>query len=437
MGSFEVIGGKKLKGELTPQGAKNEALQVLNTVLLTDKEVIISNIPDIVDVNKLINLLQALGVKVQKLDKGKYSFLADEIDVDYMLTEEFKQKGSSLRGSIMIVGPLLARFGKGYIPKPGGDKIGRRRLDTHFTGFQDLGAKFTYDAETKFYKVEAPNKKLKGCYMLLDEASVTGTANIVMAAVLAEGKTTIYNAACEPYLQQLCKMLNSMGAKITGIGSNMIHIEGVDKLGGCEHRILPDMIEIGSFIGLAAMTQSDILIKDVCYNELGVIPTIFKRLGIKMELIGDDLHIPEQDIYEIESFIDGGIMTISDAPWPGFTPDLLSIILVTAIQARGSVLVHQKMFESRLFFVDKLIDMGAQIILCDPHRATVIGMERKSSLKGITMTSPDIRAGVSLLIAALSAKGKSTIHNIEQIDRGYENIELRLNNLGADIRRIS
>jgi UDP-N-acetylglucosamine 1-carboxyvinyltransferase len=331
----------------------------------------------------------------------------------------------------------LARFGKGYIPKPGGDKIGRRRLDTHFVGFQDLGAKFTYDAETKFYKVEAPGNKLKGCYMLLDEASVTGTANIVMAAVLAEGKTTIYNAACEPYLQQLCKMLNSMGAKISGIGSNMIIIEGVDKLGGCQHRILPDMIEIGSFIGLAAMTQSDILIKDVCYKELGVIPTIFKRLGIKMELKGDDLHIPEQDVYEIESFIDGGIMTISDAPWPGFTPDLLSIILVTAIQARGSVLVHQKMFESRLFFVDKLIDMGAQIILCDPHRATVIGMERKSNLKGITMTSPDIRAGVSLLIAALSANGKSTIHNIEQIDRGYENIELRLNNLGADIRRIS
>jgi UDP-N-acetylglucosamine 1-carboxyvinyltransferase len=437
MGSFEVIGGKKLKGDLTPQGAKNEALQVLNTVLLTNEEVIISNIPDIVDVNKLINLLQALGVKVQKLDKGKYSFLADDIDVDYMLTDEFKQKGSSLRGSIMIVGPLLARFGKGYIPKPGGDKIGRRRLDTHFIGFQNLGAKFTYDAETKFFKVEAPGKKLKGCYMLLDEASVTGTANIVMAAVLAEGKTTIYNAACEPYLQQLCKMLNSMGANISGIGSNMIIIDGVDKLGGCEHRILPDMIEIGSFIGLAAMTQSDITIKNVCYNELGVIPTIFKRLGIKMELIGDDLHIPEQDIYEIESFIDGSIMTIADAPWPGFTPDLLSIILVTAIQARGSVLIHQKMFESRLFFVDKLIDMGAQIILCDPHRATVIGMERKSMLKGITMTSPDIRAGVSLLIAALSAKGKSTIHNIEQIDRGYENIELRLNNLGADIRRIS
>lgn len=436
MGSFEVIGGNQLKGDLTPQGAKNEALQVLNTVLLTDQEVIISNIPDIVDVNKLINLLQALGVKVQKLDKGKYSFLADDIDVDYMLTDEFKQKGASLRGSIMIVGPLLARFGKGYIPKPGGDKIGRRRLDTHFIGFEKLGAEFTYDAKTNFFKAEAPGNRLKATYMLLDEASVTGTANIVMAAVLAEGKTTIYNAACEPYLQQLCKMLNSMGAKITGIGSNMLTIEGVDKLGGCEHRVLPDMIEIGSFIGLAAMTQSDITIKNVSYENLGIIPDIFKRLGIKMELIGDDLRIPEQDVYEIESFIDGSIMTIADAPWPGFTPDLLSIVLVTATQARGSVLIHQKMFESRLFFVDKLIDMGAQIILCDPHRATVIGLERKTKLRGITMTSPDIRAGVSLLIAALSAEGRSLIHNIEQIDRGYENIELRLNNLGADIRRI-
>ncbi|CAG5087019.1 UDP-N-acetylglucosamine 1-carboxyvinyltransferase [Parvicella tangerina] len=436
MGSFEVFGGNKLKGELTPQGAKNEALQVLNTVLLTDQEVIISNIPDIVDVNKLINLLQALGVKVQKLDKGKYSFLADDIDVDYMLTDEFKQKGASLRGSIMIVGPLLARFGKGYIPKPGGDKIGRRRLDTHFIGFEKLGAGFKYDAATNFFKAEAPGNRLKGTYMLLDEASVTGTANIVMAAVLAEGKTTIYNAACEPYLQQLCKMLNSMGAKISGVGSNLLTIEGVEKLGGCEHRILPDMIEIGSFIGLAAMTQSDITIKNVSYENLGIIPDVFKRLGIKMELIGDDLRIPEQELYEIETFIDGSIMTISDAPWPGFTPDLLSIILVTATQARGSVLVHQKMFESRLFFVDKLIDMGAQIILCDPHRATVIGLERKTQLRGITMTSPDIRAGVSLLIAALSAEGRSLIHNIEQIDRGYENIELRLNNLGADIRRI-
>jgi UDP-N-acetylglucosamine 1-carboxyvinyltransferase len=435
MSTFEVYGGKKLKGELTPQGAKNEALQVLNTVLLTDKEVIISNVPDIVDVNKLINLLQALGVKVQKLDKGKYSFLADEIDVDYMLTDEFKEKGGGLRGSIMIVGPLLARFGKGYIPKPGGDKIGRRRIDTHFIGFQKLGADFKYDPKTKFFKAETIGAKLKGCYMLLDEASVTGTANIVMAAVLAEGKTTIYNAACEPYLQQLCKMLNSMGAKITGIGSNMISIEGVEKLGGCEHRILPDMIEIGSFIGLAAMTQSDILIKNVSYENLGVIPDTFRKLGIKIDLIGDDLHIPEQDVYEIDSFIDGSIMTLADAPWPGFTPDLLSIILVTATQARGSVLIHQKMFESRLFFTDKLIDMGAQVILCDPHRATVIGLERKSALRAITMTSPDIRAGVSLLIAALSAEGKSTIHNVGQIDRGYENIELRLNNLGADIRR--
>lgn len=384
MGSFEVYGGNKLKGNLTPQGAKNEALQVLNTVLLTDQEVIISNIPDIVDVNKLINLLQALGVKVQKLDKGKYSFLANEVDVDYMLTDEFKQKGGSLRGSIMIVGPLLARFGKGFIPKPGGDKIGRRRLDTHFLGFEKLGANFSYDANSNFYKAEAPGNRLKGAYMLLDEASVTGTANIVMAAVLAEGVTTIYNAACEPYLQQLCKMLNSMGAKISGIGSNLLTIEGVEKLGGCEHRILPDMIEIGSFIGLAAMTQSDITIKNVSYENLGIIPDIFKRLGIKMELIGDDLRIPEQDLYEIESFIDGSIMTIADAPWPGFTPDLLSIVLVTATQARGSVLVHQKMFESRLFFVDKLIDMGAQIILCDPHRATVIGLERKTQLRGNT-----------------------------------------------------
>jgi UDP-N-acetylglucosamine 1-carboxyvinyltransferase len=434
MGSFEIYGGNKLKGNLTPQGAKNEALQVLNTVLLTKEEVIISNIPDIIDVNKLINLLQALGVKVQKLDKGKYSFLADDIDVDYMLTEEFKQKGGGLRGSIMIVGPLLARFGKGYIPKPGGDKIGRRRLDTHFLGFQKLGAKFTYDTDTDFFMAEAD--QLKGCYMLLDEASVTGTANIVMAAVLAEGITTIYNAACEPYLQQLCKMLNSMGAKITGVGSNMIAIEGVKELHGCEHRILPDMIEIGSFIGLAAMTQSDITIKDVSYDNLGMIPDVFKKLGIKMNRVGDDIHIPSQDVYEIESFIDGSIMTIADAPWPGFTPDLLSIVLVVATQARGSVLIHQKMFESRLFFVDKLIDMGAQIILCDPHRASVIGLERKTALRGITMTSPDIRAGVSLLIAALSANGKSTIHNIEQIDRGYENIELRLNNLGADIRRI-
>ncbi len=434
MGTFEIRGGNKLKGEITPQGAKNEALQVLNAVLLTPEKVIISNLPDIIDVNKLINLLQALGVKVEKLEKGKYSFQADAVDVDYMLTEEFKEKGGGLRGSIMIIGPLLGRFGKGYIPKPGGDKIGRRRLDTHFLGFQKLGADFNYNKETHFYKVDGT--KLKGCYMLLDEASVTGTANIVMTAVLAEGTTTIYNAACEPYLQQLCKMLNSMGAKIKGIGSNLLTIEGVKKLGGCEHRVLPDMIEIGSFIGLAAMTQSEITIKDVSYDNLGQIPSVFKRLGIKLERRGDDIYIPSQSHYEIESFIDGSIMTISDAPWPGFTPDLLSIILVVATQAKGSVLIHQKMFESRLFFTDKLIEMGAKIILCDPHRASVIGMNRESNLKGITMTSPDIRAGVSLLIAALSADGVSTIKNIEQIDRGYENIELRLNNLGADIRRV-
>ena len=434
MGSFEIHGGNKLKGEITPQGAKNEALQVLNAVLLTPEKVIISNLPDIIDVNKLINLLQALGVKVEKLDKGKYSFQADEVDVDYMLTEEFKEKGGGLRGSIMIVGPLLARFGKGYIPKPGGDKIGRRRLDTHFLGFQKLGANFNYDSKTNFFKAEA--SQLKGCYMLLDEASVTGTANIVMTAVMAEGTTTIYNAACEPYLQQLCKMLNSMGAKIKGIGSNLLTIEGVKELKGCEHRVLPDMIEIGSFIGLAAMTQSEITIKDVSYDNLGQIPSIFRRLGIKLERRGDDIYIPSQENYEIESFIDGSVMTIADAPWPGFTPDLLSIILVVATQAKGSVLIHQKMFESRLFFTDKLIEMGAQVILCDPHRANVIGLNRSTSLRGITMTSPDIRAGVSLLIAALSAEGTSIIKNIEQIDRGYEDIELRLNNLGADIRRI-
>ncbi|MCT4580066.1 MAG: UDP-N-acetylglucosamine 1-carboxyvinyltransferase [Flavobacteriales bacterium] len=434
MGSFEIHGGNKLKGEITPQGAKNEALQVLNAVLLTPEKVIISNLPDIIDVNKLINLLQALGVKVEKLDKGKYSFQADEIDVDYMLTEEFKEKGGGLRGSIMIVGPLLARFGKGYIPKPGGDKIGRRRLDTHFLGFQKLGAEFNYDSKTNFFKAEA--KQLKGTYMLLDEASVTGTANIVMTAVMAEGTTTIYNAACEPYLQQLCKMLNSMGAKIKGVGSNLLTIEGVKELKGCEHRVLPDMIEIGSFIGLAAMTQSEITIKDVSYENLGQIPEVFKRLGIKLERRGDDIYIPSQENYEIETFIDGSVMTIADAPWPGFTPDLLSIILVVATQAKGSVLIHQKMFESRLFFTDKLIDMGAQIILCDPHRANVIGLNRSTALRGINMTSPDIRAGVSLLIAALSAEGTSIISNIEQIDRGYEDIELRLNNLGADIRRI-
>ena len=434
MGAFEIHGGNQLKGNLIPQGAKNEALQVINAVLLTPEKIIIDNIPDIIDVNKLINLLKSLGVKIEKLDKGKYSFQSDEVDVDFMMTQEFKEKGGGLRGSIMVVGPLLARFGKGYIPKPGGDKIGRRRIDTHFIGFERLGANFNYDAKTNFYKAEA--KRLRGCYMLLDEASVTGTANIIMAAVLAEGKTTIYNAACEPYIQQLCKMLNSMGANISGLGSNMLSIEGVEKLGGCEHRILPDMIEIGSFIGLAAMTQSEITIKDVSYDNLGQIPGVFKKLGIKLERKGDDIYIPSQDNYEIDSYIDGSILTISDAPWPGFTPDLLSIILVVATQAKGSVLIHQKMFESRLFFTDKLIDMGAQIILCDPHRANVIGLNRKSPLRGITMTSPDIRAGVSLLIAALSAEGKSVIKNIEQIDRGYQDIELRLNNLGADIKRI-
>jgi UDP-N-acetylglucosamine 1-carboxyvinyltransferase len=433
MGTFEIHGGKKLKGELVPQGAKNEALQILCAVLLTEEKITIANLPDIIDVNKLINLLQAMGVKIEKVEKGTYIFQAKNIDLNYLKSAEFKERASSLRGSIMIVGPLLARFGVGYIPKPGGDKIGRRRLDTHFEGFKMLGAQFNFDSGEHFYSVSA--KKLKACNMLLDEASVTGTANIVMAAVMAEGKTSIYNAACEPYLQQLCKMLNAMGAKITGIGSNLLHIEGVKELHGCFHRILPDMIEIGSFIGLAAMTGSEITIKDVSYENLGLIPQVFQKLGIKMELRGDDLFIPAQDKYEVETFIDGSIMTISDAPWPGFTPDLLSIILVVATQAKGSVLVHQKMFESRLFFVDKLIDMGAQIILCDPHRATVIGLGNEHKLKGISMTSPDIRAGVSLLIAALSAEGKSTIHNIEQIDRGYQNIDIRLNNLGADIRR--
>ncbi|MFT6746628.1 MAG: UDP-N-acetylglucosamine 1-carboxyvinyltransferase [Glaciecola sp.] len=435
MASFEIVGGNKLNGEIIPQGAKNEALQILCAVLLTSEKVTITNVPNIRDVNKLIDLLSDLGVKVDKLGDEEYTFQASKVDLEFMKTEEFKKKGSSIRGSLMIVGPLLARFGKGYIPAPGGDKIGRRRVDTHFMGFQNLGAKFEYQAASKFYKVEASN--LHGTDMLLDEASVTGTANIVMAAVLAKGKTSIYNAACEPYLQQLCKMLNRMGAKITGIGSNLIHIDGVKELKGTEHRILPDMIEIGSFIGLAAITGSHIRIKDVSYPDLGIIPTVFKKLGIQMELDGDDLIIPAQDHYEIETFIDGSIQTISDAPWPGFTPDLISIVLVTAIQAKGSVLMHQKMFESRLFFVDKLIEMGAQIILCDPHRATVIGMDKQNSLRGIEMTSPDIRAGVSLLIAALSANGKSTIHNIEQIDRGYQNIDKRLQALGADIKRIN
>ncbi|MBT6030240.1 MAG: UDP-N-acetylglucosamine 1-carboxyvinyltransferase [Crocinitomicaceae bacterium] len=433
MEAFEVHGGHQLKGSLTPQGAKNEALQILCAVLLTSEKIRIDNIPDIVDINKLISLLKDLGVKVQKIEKGSYFFQSDDIDIDFLNSPEFAKKGGALRGSIMIVGPLLARFGKGYIPKPGGDKIGRRRLDTHFLGFQKLGAKFTYDDASHFYRAEA--EKLTGCYMLLDEASVTGTANIVMTAVLAEGITTIYNAACEPYLQQLCKMLNRMGAKITGIGSNLLKIEGVEKLGGTEHRILPDMIEIGSFIGMAAMTKSEITIKNVSYDNLGVIPNVFKKMGIALERNGDDIYIPAQDEYVIESYIDGSILTVADAPWPGFTPDLLSIILVTATQAKGSVLVHQKMFESRLFFVDKLIDMGAQIILCDPHRATVNGLNRSTPLRGISMTSPDIRAGVSLLIAALSAEGKSTILNINQIDRGYQEIEKRLNAIGADIRR--
>ncbi|WMI70096.1 UDP-N-acetylglucosamine 1-carboxyvinyltransferase [Mangrovimonas sp. YM274] len=436
MSTFVIEGGHQLKGKIQPQGAKNEALQILCAVLLTAEEITIHNIPDIVDVNKLIALLGKLGVKINKIGKGSYTFKADEVNMAYLESAEFKEDGKGLRGSIMIVGPLLARFGKGYIPKPGGDKIGRRRLDTHFEGFINLGAKFRYNREDHFYGVEA--KKLKGTYMLLDEASVTGTANIVMAAVLAEGTTTIYNAACEPYLQQLCKMLNRMGAKITGVGSNMLTIEGVDQLGGTEHRMLPDMIEIGSWIGLAAMTKSELTITNVSWDDLGLIPNVFRKLGITVERQGDDIHIPKhEDGYEIQNYIDGSILTVSDAPWPGFTPDLLSIILVVATQARGSVLVHQKMFESRLFFVDKLIDMGAKIILCDPHRATVIGHDFKSTLKATTMTSPDIRAGVSLLIAALSAKGTSTIHNIEQIDRGYENIDERLRAIGAKIERVS
>lgn len=432
METFKIEGGVPLKGEITPQGAKNEALQILCAVLLTPEKVTINNIPDIIDVNKLITLLKNLGVKIEKIGKGSYTFQSDEVNMGYLESEAFKKEGSSLRGSIMIVGPLLARFGKGYIPKPGGDKIGRRRLDTHFEGFISLGASFRYNKEDHFYGVEAD--KLQGTTMLLDEASVTGTANIVMAAVLAEGKTSIYNAACEPYLQQLCKMLNSMGAKITGVGSNLLEIEGVVSLGGCTHTILPDMIEIGSWIGLAAMTRSEITIKNVSWENLGVIPGTFRKLGITLEKRGDDIFIPAHtDGYEIQNYIDGSILTISDAPWPGFTPDLLSIVLVVATQARGSVLIHQKMFESRLFFVDKLIDMGAKIILCDPHRAVVIGHDFKSQLKATTMSSPDIRAGISLLIAALSAKGVSKIQNIEQIHRGYENIEERLKALGAVI----
>lgn len=434
MGSFEVRGGNRLQGEIIPQGAKNEALQILSAVVLTDAEMTISNIPDILDVNLLIELLVDMGVKVDKLDADTYRFKADDINIDYLSSEAFRKKGGRLRGSVMLAGPMLARFKKAYIPKPGGDKIGRRRLDTHIIGFEKLGASFEFDDEQHCFKLVAP--QLRGAYMLLDEPSVTGTANIVMAAVLAEGITQIYNAACEPYLQQLCSMLNRMGAKISGIGSNLLTIEGVPKLQGTTHRMLPDMIEIGSFIGLAAMTQSELTIKNAGVAHLGIIPEKFSQLGIQFSIQGDDIYIPAQDVYEIQTYMDGGILTIYDHPWPGFTPDLLSIVLVVATQARGSVLVHQKMFESRLFFVDKLIDMGAQIILCDPHRATVIGLGRKYNLRGITMSSPDIRAGQALLIAALSAEGKSVIQNIEQIDRGYQQIDERLRRIGADIKRI-
>ena len=437
MGTFKIEGGIPLQGEVQPQGAKNEALQVLCAVLLTSEKVTISNIPDIIDVNKLITLLGNLGVKIEKLDRNTYTFQADNVDLDYLKSDAFREEGKSLRGSIMIVGPLLARFGQGYIPKPGGDKIGRRRLDTHFDGFINLGATFRYNREEYFYGVEAPNG-LKGAYMLLDEASVTGTANILMAAVLAEGTTTIYNAACEPYIQQLCDMLVAMGANISGIGSNLLIINGVNELKGCNHRILPDMIEIGSWIGLAAMTRSEITIKNVSWDSLGIIPTAFGKLGITIEKRNDDIYIPAHtNGYEIQNYIDGSILTMADAPWPGLTPDLLSIILVVATQARGEVLIHQKMFESRLFFVDKLIDMGAKIILCDPHRAVIIGHDFKSQLKATKMTSPDIRAGISLLIAALSAKGTSVIQNIDQIDRGYEDIDIRLKALGAKIERIN
>lgn len=435
MKSFRIEGGHQLKGAIQPQGAKNEALQILCAVLLTSEKVTIHNIPNIIDVNKLIRLLEKLGVRIKKLSESSYTFQADQVNLAYLESPEFKVDGAGLRGSIMIVGPMLTRFGKGYIPKPGGDKIGRRRLDTHFEGFIKLGAQFRYNKEEYFYGVEA--NQLHGTYMLLDEASVTGTANIVMAAVMAKGTTTIYNAACEPYLQQLCKMLNRMGAKISGIGSNLLTIDGVEALGGTEHTMLPDMIEIGSWIGLAAMTKSELTIKNVSWNDLGLIPNVFRKLGITIERKNDDIYIPaHKDGYEVQNFIDGSILSISDAPWPGFTPDLLSIILVVATQARGSVLIHQKMFESRLFFVDKLIDMGAKVILCDPHRATVIGHDFRSQLKATIMTSPDIRAGISLLIAALSAKGTSTIHNIEQIDRGYQNIDERLKAIGAKIERI-
>jgi UDP-N-acetylglucosamine 1-carboxyvinyltransferase len=434
MASFKIEGGHKLNGTITPQGAKNEVLQILCAVLLTPEKVIINNVPDIIDVNKLIFILGKLGVKVEKLSRNSYSFQADNLNLKYLESADFKRDGSSLRGSIMIIGPLLARFGKGYIPRPGGDKIGRRRLDTHFEGFIRLGAKFRYNKEEHFYGVEAD--ELIGTDMLLDEASVTGTANILMASVLATGTTTIYNAACEPYIQQLCKMLNSMGANITGVGSNLLTIKGVDSLGGCEHRVLPDMIEIGSWIGVAVMTRSELTIKNVSWENLGQIPNVFRKLGINFEKRGDDIYIPEQESYEIQNYIDGSVLTVADAPWPGFTPDLLSIVLVIATQAKGTVLIHQKMFESRLFFVDKLIDMGAKVILCDPHRATVIGMNFESSLKATKMTSPDIRAGISLLIAALSAQGTSIINNIERIDRGYEDIENRLRSIGAKIERI-
>jgi len=434
MESFRIKGGQELSGKITPQGAKNEALQILCAVLLTAEKVTIDNIPNILDVNRLIDLLKDLGVKIEQIGAEKYTFQADEIDLEYLRSDIFKEKGTRLRGSIMILGPLLARFGKGYIPQPGGDKIGRRRLDTHFIGLQKLGASFDYSQKEQFFRVTA--KELRGCYMLLDEASVTGTANIVMAATMAKGTTTIFNAACEPYITQLCRMLNRMGAKISGVGSNLLTIEGVSKLGGTEHTMLPDMIEIGSFIGMAVMTKSAITIENVHFEELGMIPNVFSRLGIKMERQGDDLFIPKQEHYSVETFMDGSLLTISDSPWPGFTPDLISIALVTAIQANGSVLIHQKMFESRLFFVDKLIDMGAQIILCDPHRATVIGNNWNSPLRAIRMSSPDIRAGVALLIAALSAEGTSIIDNISQIDRGYQNIDKRLIALGANIERV-
>ncbi|MBO4581044.1 MAG: UDP-N-acetylglucosamine 1-carboxyvinyltransferase [Bacteroidales bacterium] len=434
MSSFEIHGDNRLKGELIPQGAKNEALQVISATLLTSEKITISNLPDIHDVNRLIELLIGMGVKVEKINKDTCTFQADDINFNYLETPEFVSKANALRGSIMILGPMLGRFKKGAAPSPGGDKIGRRRLDTHFIGLQKLGATFTYSAQNSLYRVAADH--LEGSYMLLDEASVTGTANIVMAAVMAEGVTTIFNAACEPYLYQLCTMLNNMGADISGVGSNLLTIKGVERLHGCEHRLLPDMIEIGSFIGMAALTRSEITIKNVRYEHLGLIPEVFRRLGVKMEHVNDDIYIPEQECYEVESFMDGSIMTIADAPWPGFTPDLISIALVTAIQAKGSVLIHQKMFESRLFFVDKLIDMGAKIILCDPHRATVIGLNHQNTLRGTNMTSPDIRAGVAQLIAALSAKGKSVISNIEQIDRGYQNIDARLRAIGADIKRL-